>query len=543
MYKNNKEVVKNQQNIDYVKERYTECNNITKAVMMLCDEIGCEYNDSLRRVFSKILERNKVTDNRELILLEDTDIYQKAVNSKLKPSKYYLISWAQAETKVHKQFWKNMQAYAEYIGAEIIIQPGRYGSPTSLKKNRKKYELTWDSKIIDYLYADRLNLNDKVTVLADLKIQPTAVIPINGINGFTAEKTSIIPHPKVQLRSLPVLDAYDSKLVLTTGAVTIPNYTDSKAGARGKFEHELGFAIVEIVDNEKYYVRQVQAANDGTFQDLKYLVENGKVIVNKHLPFITMGDIHYGEHDEEAYNTALSLLDEYQVENVALHDFFSGYTVNHHELKNPFTIMDKEYREQLDLTYEINQCLDELHNLNNSYKDTRFLLVASNHNDFLDRWLMNTDWRKSRNMRAYLDLANIKASNPNGSIFNSLVEKYCNSIYSPKGCGTTVTKQILTLEYGGSYRVNDYELALHYDRGANGSRGSLNQFKDLSTKSVGGHGHAPQRIGGAVMAGTLTKKRMGYNTGLSSWMHGVVIGYDTGKVSHIHIIDGKYTTL
>src|SRR5690606_27489714 len=114
---------------------------------------------------------------------------------------------------------------------------------------------------------------------------------------------------------------------------TIPNYTDSKAGARGKFEHELGFAIVEIVDNEKYYVRQVQATNDGTFQDLKYLVENGKVIVNKHLPFITMGDIHYGEHDEEAYNTALSLLDEYQVENVALHDFFSGYTVNHHELK------------------------------------------------------------------------------------------------------------------------------------------------------------------------------------------------------------------
>ena len=94
-----------------------------------------------------------------------------------------------------------------------------------------------------------------------------------------------------------------------------------------------------------------------------------------------------------------------------------------------------------------------------------------------------------------------------------------------------------------SYVVLGNELAIHGHQGASGSRGSIVQFKNINTKTITGHSHNPTREDGAVVVGTLTKLRLSYNTGLSSWMQSNAVIFPNGKVQQIHIINGKYTTL
>jgi hypothetical protein len=81
--------------------------------------------------------------------------------------------------------------------------------------------------------------------------------------------------------------------------------------------------------------------------------------------------------------------------------------------------------------------------------------------------------------------------------------------------------------------------------GFNGSRGSIQQYRKLNTKTISAHAHSVGRFDGALQVGCNTKLRMGYNNGVSSWVHSDVIIHENGKVQHI-IYAGKeknFTTL
>lgn len=521
--------------------------NITHAVKALCVVRGYEFSDTLRRNFSKKLTKEGLIKSpKGAVPIEHSDEYQEAVKREVKKSKYYLVTWAQAETPIHKQFWKNMKAFADHIGAEIIVSTGRYRNPSSLEKSKEIKDkerggFIWAKEVQPYLYASRTDLNEMLTVLCDVKIQPTNMYPINGINGFTGMKTSIVPHPKVQLKSLPVLKDYPQKLVLSTGACTVENYTDTRIGKKGEFEHELGFVICEIVNNKQFFVRQVQADDSGRFYDLNYCVNYGEVYNSFKMkedfgyPFIVWGDLHLNVHDPKAVELAESLTKSLNVENVILHDLFDGNSVNPHSEKDPFRMLEKEETGEDNLQREIDEMIEWLEEA--AYRmDFSFIhVIASNHNDFLDRFLKNTDWRKSRNKKLYLELSYLKASGlaPKG-IVNMLIDsRFGNEdLY------------IKTHGYGDSLRICGWELGLHYDKGANGSRGSIGQFKDLSTKTIGGHGHSAQRFGGAIMTPTLTKLQLDYNSdSLSSWVQGVTLGYPNGKASQIIFNNNEFTTL
>ena len=73
---------------------------------------------------------------------------------------------------------------------------------------------------------------------------------------------------------------YPNKILLSTGACTVKNYTDSKSGKKGEFHHMLGFIIVEL-DGEDFHIRQVNADDNGNFYDLFSRVKDGKVKKNK----------------------------------------------------------------------------------------------------------------------------------------------------------------------------------------------------------------------------------------------------------------------
>jgi len=460
--------------------------------------------------------------------LTESPQYIKARERKFnKKKKRFIITWAQNSTNVHENFIQNIEAYSKFIDADIHVIAGRYKNPTSIFTD-KDYDV-WSERIIQYLDAGRHEVHKHMSIMSDVKIQPTAVDPMTGLQGMSGINSCVFGSPKVQMETIPVLEGNMPKLMMTTGACTVKNYTDSKAGKKGEFHHTLGFVIVEIKNDEIFFSRQITATDDGDFTDLFYRVEDGQVSRINTIAAAILGDLHYGQHDERVIDKTLELFDILKPENVILHDVFDGLSINHHESKDPFIQFQREIEGTNSLKREIEEMLEGL----KKFSKYNVSIVRSNHDDFLDRWLKNTDWRKANTLKNSIEYMEYSALLLKGDAPNGVIPYLINQKYP----------EFRTLGRSDSLVIKGWELAQHGDIGSNGTRGSLLQFRKLNTKIVVGHYHSPGRKDGALSVGTSTKLRVNYNLGPSGWLQSHVIIHHDSKAQHINFIRGEFTTL
>ena len=446
-----------------------------------------------------------------------------------KKTKRFIISWAQNNTPVHTDFLNNIKAYAEFINADVHVIAGRYKNPTSIWSTSQEYEEVWADEVLNYLDANRHDIHKYLSIMSDVKIQPTAVNPMTGMEGLSGINSCVFGSPKVQMEMIPVLEGNAPKMMVTTGACTIKNYTDSKSGKKGEFHHTLGFVIVEIKNGEIFFMRQVTATEDGSFTDLFYRVKTEEVTRINKISAIVWGDLHYGSHDARVVNKTFEIMEELNPDHVVLHDVFDGKSISHHEEKDPFLQYQKELEGTNSLKKEIDQLLEGL----SDFEEYNTVIVRSNHDDFVDRWLKNTDWRKTVTPKNSLEYMQYSSAILSGEAPNGVIPWVINNKYP----------HFITLGRSDSYIVNGWELGQHGDIGSNGSRGSLQQFRRLNNKIVVGHYHSPGRKDGALAVGTTTQLRVGYNIGASAWLQSHVIIHEDGKAQHINFINGEYTTL
>jgi hypothetical protein len=460
--------------------------------------------------------------------------YEEAKNRTLKKrTKKFLVTWAQNNTEVHEGMIENMEAYAEYHNAEIITILGRYRNPTTVEENSLKPAETWSQRIKPYWSSTRHDIHEYLSIMADVRVNPTAVNPMSGMYSMSGENSCIFGHPKVQLEMIPIMDGYKPKMMMTTGACTKLNYSDSKAGKKGEFHHTYGFVMVEIQDKEIFHTRQVTVNEDGSFYDLFYHVADGDVTENYELQGIILGDLHYGEHDQDVIERTMELMGILEPETVVLHDVFDAKSISHHTMKDPFVQYGMEVRGENDLGKEVDNMMEGL-SLFEDYDNV--VVVRANHDVHLDKFLQN-DWRKlptPKNNVRYMQYAQILLEQHAEGNVIGVIPALINERY-PK---------YTTLKYNDSYKIGDWEVGSHGDIGANGSRGSIQQFRKLNTKMVTAHTHQPSRKDGSVCVGTTTKLRLSYNLGPSSWLNSHAIIHPDNRLQQVHFI-GKnkdYTT-
>lgn len=496
--------------------------NFTDRAKEIAKELDIPYTDSLRRRVSEWAKDGGRTLSPE----KQSEQFEEARKHRINTSKkYHIFTSAQNATPIHTNFWQNLKAYAEHLGADLHVVAYRYKNPTSMFVD--KDHDWWDTAVVPYLDAARHSVHKYMMVLSDVKTQPTAVNPLSGMRGISGMESCIIGHPKMCLESVPVLNGYPNKLLLTTGACTIPNYTDSAAGKKGEFHHQYGAVVLEIQDDNTFHVRQITADDSGTFHDLWNKVEDGGVTYHPKCKATVLGDLHFGEHDNQAIDASLDLLYNIKPSNVILHDIFSGYSISHHERNNPFIQAAREGDGTVSLEKEMEQMLNWVE----VFLPYAPVIPAANHNFFVDRWLQDIDWRKYPNRQKYIEYASVilNGEAPKGIVAYEVEKRFGN--------------KVKCLDYDDSFRVGSWELGVHGDLGANGSRASINQYKNFNTKMIVGHSHTPARQLGVMSVGTLTKLRLNYNKGASSWLHSNVILHDNDKCQHVNIIKGEYTTL
>ena len=452
--------------------------------------------------------------------------------------KRYIVTSAQSNTLVHTATWANILAYAEHTDADILVSPFVYRQHRQAVRYAKKGEADeseywWDKRVAPYLCDVRRNLAPGLDFCGELQISPTAVSPLSGLDSYTGRASSIIPHARFAVRSVATQKGHGAKLLYTTGTVTRPNYIQAKAGQKAQFSHGLGGLIVEVDEDGTWFVRQLDADASGQFYDLGNRVVGG-VVSDRHSPAaLVWGDIHV--HWLEPWMKELGwgrggILNTLHPRVQVFHDLLDFRSQNHHDLKKPWVTFRKIEAGTADVRRELDQAREFLKFA--TRPKVRTVVVASNHDEALDRWLQETDWRKDlSNAAVHLEL-NAKALQAGGS-FNPAA-----SGIGPVEGVTFLGRDdsvVVCKRYGGGV-----ELALHGDLGAGGSRGSLKQFANTGRRVVVGHSHTAAWVDGCVQVGVAGNLDMGYNKGLSAWTHTNALVYPNGKRALFTVFDKRW---
>jgi hypothetical protein len=459
-----------------------------------------------------------------------------------------IITSAQNATPVHEGFFKSLETFARATGAELLVIPLRYKNPTSFFKSSQRNEMWWlekprldkEGKLIigprqRYLWNARHPINRNLTLLADIKTEAAAAEPLRGFESISGTESGIVGHTKLQLRTIPVPKTKLPKILTTTGAVTVANYTDTKRGKIGEFHHSLSAVVVEF-DENIFHMRHVHAdKHTGAFTDLdKRYDQRGVRKAPRPLAVIT-GDTHVDFIDpkvEQATYGPDGLVTVLDPETVIFHDLVDNYAVNPHHIGNPFNAIAKARSGRDDARAEAQRALAYLQSHTSARRPG--VVVASNHDDFLRRWIIRTDWRGDpTNAEFYLEtaLAMVRSAKlgPGGTEYQSPFAALVGKVPHARALGLNES-----LVLGG------VELGMHGELGPNGARGSIRNLRRIGTRSVIGHSHTPGIEEGCYQVGTSTMLRLEYNSGPSSWLNTHCVLHADGKRQLITIIDGTW---
>ncbi len=444
----------------------------------------------------------------------------------------FLISSAQDDTPVHSDFLKNMEAYANYIDASILI--GGHTYQLGLFDDHAADANVYDPALSPYLCHERVQLTTDVLYLGSANIMPTTANPLNGWLTQNHGGHVVVPHSRIALQSIPRLQGQDPRFAISTGTVTMPNYTARAAGQKSIFHHTFGFTVVEIDVDGEVFMRPVSAAEDGSFQDLNTYVSDGICHGDQRVRAISWGDIHHEQLDpiiaaaSFGYDTKtkttldnINILDGLQPEIQFFHDTLDFRRRNHHNLHDPHVMALVTASGSENVESEVQEASDFIAACTRDWCTT--VMVESNHDNALSRWLKNPDGAADVENAYFwheLNAAWHKAIRAGNSSFNAVE-------YAMRCADLPDSVEFVAA--GQGYQVDDVECGLHGDLGISGSRGSPNQFKRFGVRTSTGHTHTPSISEGAYVAGVSAKLEQGYNKGPTTWAHAHVVQYHNGK--------------
>lgn len=467
----------------------------------------------------------------------ELNVYKRYARELPKGAKTFLITAAQNGTPVHEGWWETILTIAKHRKAEVLVVPIRYKNPTSQWSGSADNAEWWDPKVRPWLWNVSHNLNPNLMLLGDFKIQPTASDPLTGAEALSHEQSGIIGHTKLHLRSIPTPARRMAKLLTTTGACTVPNYTDSRAGRIGEFHHSLSAVLVEL-EGKRFHLRHLHFnVSTEACLDLDTRYSPGKVGEAPAPLALVMGDTHVDSICPQVYKATFGkggIVQTLRPGNLIWHDLLDSYSCNPHHEGNPFNAVAKLKGQRGSVKEEVDRAIAFVRD--NTPPATLSVIVGSNHNDFLRRWILRSDWRQDPlNAEFYLATASAMVQ---GTKLTTRGTEYPDPFtYWFRQAKVPRTK---VLDEDESFALAGVVLDMHGDRGPNGARGSIRNLRRMGVKSIIGHSHSPGIDEGCYQVGTSTRLRLEYNHGASSWLncHGLL--HVDGKRQLLFIVDGRW---
>lgn len=435
--------------------------------------------------------------------------------------KKYVITGAQYNAGLNTKFLENIDKYCQVNNAQLLILP-MVGK--SITEDYMHPELQ-TRNIID----GNLSLNNNLKI-SDYAIKPQQINPLTGIKRFAqGDKSFIFASPKQVLQY--VANSYDTipKAVMTTGAVTKPNYnTNMRVGKIAERDHEYGFVVAEIKDKNYFHFRQVKALKNGSFTDINGIYRDGKHFKNPQVKALVVGDLHPYDLDPVHKKVTLEQIKTYKPKAVFLHDTFNGRSISHHYYNHNIRKHEVYQEQGLNLEKELKKTLNELQDYAAVAGNANLYIVASNHDEHLYR---------------YLDEGSFIGDKGNDLIASKLYTAALegeNPLKTGLSLVGDIPSNVVFLNRDEGFKILGYELGNHGDLGANGGRGSPRSIEEANSKSITAHGHSAFKIRDTYRVGTSTHLRLDYNRGYSNWSQTNALLYGIGTVGLLNTIKGRW---
>lgn len=442
----------------------------------------------------------------------------------------FVITSAQNNTKLNSKFLKSLIKYCEVNGSQLMIVPSRYVLETQ--------DIKWDPVILKYLVTENVQLSKKLRLLAGINLLPTIDNPLNGLESLSKGDSLIIGHQQLQMRSLAVNMTDSATIMTTTGSITYPNSSPTKAGLKSDFNHSFSAIVVEK-ESDIFHFRTLNADESGGFFDVAGYYSATSFKPGAKVDGVVLGDTHAIFIDPKVkaatFTKESSIVKTLKPKNILHGDLLDCFSVSHHHTKNFFARYGKQLSGMNDLEKELTDAANLLRET--TPKDSKVVMIASNHNDHLYRWLNDADPKHdSVNAKVYHQLMYLMLNS--ARVKNGLTH-YDNPFEVWMKLHASDIK-IDFLARDSSFKLHDIELSLHGDVGISGMRGSTTSFAKLARKNIVGHSHAASIEKGSYTVGTSSRLKLEYNHGLTKWTHTHCVIYGNGKRQLINIVEGKW---
>ena len=448
------------------------------------------------------------------------------------PRGKYLLTSAQNNTHINEIMLNCMLTFCRENDAKLLIGRLTYNKSGFNQPdiNAENDGLWYDEKIKPFLVNGHIDLQG-AHFLSDSNVIPTAKNPLSGgFEGATPPGVHcVIPATKISLQVVASLKNSPTKTLVSTGAVTLRNYIMRKAGAIANLSHNIGAVFVDTTNPENVIIRTIELMPECEYFfdfDKKYGEKFAENVKNGEISALQPGDIHAEKMTKENLNNILGLIDKLRPVGLILHDLLDFSTRNHHNIKDcTFSHLQRVLQNTVEKDLQIMAgFIDDL--LDKTECD--IYVVESNHDLALLTWLKNNDVLRTdpENALVYLKcmLALYEYQKSTGlNDFNMLEHAYIH-IAESNGC----SDRLKFNRVDDSLIIASVEMGCHGHNGANGSKGSPQQFKKLGIKMNTGHTHSPSIYGGVYTAGVASLE-MGYNIGASSWAIAHIVTFCNGQ--------------
>lgn len=445
----------------------------------------------------------------------------------------FVVTTAVTGCALDLKAYKSIKQYCKINNAELLVlvasDPASNLDRGTLGRIDKR--LTKEAIVLE---DTELNSN---IFLSTIKLSAKQIDPITGLGRIGQREGSFIyASPKQRLKSSPVSNIKPPHFLMTTGAITAPDYTSAnymsnRTAYIANHDHVIGGVIVEVGDSDEYHFRQFQCDEKGRFIDLAKQYDGKKVKTVRPEAFV-LGDWHSGSTCPMAKQVWKDISLKLKPKSLVMHDLFDGRSINHHEAENIDSLAKRAELGHLNLEEELKLVARDLEELI-TWTD-QVVVAKSNHDEFLKRFLQKGNFSGDPyNYKTFLKLA------------YEYVDTSCDPLkYGVEELGeldAKVAKKVRWLERDEDFVISGIQLGAHGDKGANGSRGGLKSMEFAYGNSVSGHSHSPEILRGAWQVGTSSKLKLSYNVGPSSWLNTSCLVYPNGQRQLINAIDGKYT--
>ena len=503
---------------------------IRKAVKDLKEQGYPETDNKLQSFISR---QEKLAARGEPNYLPDWSLYAPAgvAPAEVRRGKIHrwLVTSAQDDTDLHPRFWANLRAYAKYMDAEILV--GGFTYQTRRHTDRTTLTNTFRAELKPYLRFDPVDLGP-VLFCADMNTLPTAARPLSGLMAYSRGRDALFPHAKLAYQTAPAAQGEHAPSLMTTGAVTMPNYIEKKAGKKAEFHHILGATMVEVDDTGSAWCRNISAMPDGSFQDLENIVRDGAVSAGHRIEGITFGDLHVPSVEPHVADwlwghRADSMMDALKPRYAFIHDLVALEAHSRWVEKDPFHHAQMVAEGHSVMEHQIALGARTLRDIEREFCQP--IVIYSNHDDRILQWAKANPDRKDTANIMYWHRCNL-------AFYQALAdedEEFDLFRWALKEADPNRLEGIGFVPRGGSFSIcqdtGGIECGMHGDLGPNGARGSSFSFSKMATRMTIGHTHSPEIHDGVYIAGLTGNLDQGYNKGPGSWRRAHVLIYPNGK--------------